>query len=170
MANKLQKFIYTWASLAPYFLIWAVVDYLQTRTISATIVILFGISVVWCLYVCIFFIGICNKKLEKKNIKIESFTVSDNASISFYVEWFSAILTFWFSNIFGLILFIAILMIMTIIRNVVPSPLLLVRGYHFHTITLADGGGEYMLVTKIKLNNNAQISSAKVVFDYFLIV
>jgi len=120
-----------------------------------------------------FFLNKCKKRLERVPIAVSSASCNDTWAIVVLITYVLPIASFALKDfnpwIAGSV--ILILLAVTVFSSAVfPSPLLILKGYHFFKLTNINGGGEYCLLTKrASISNSKSVNKVVCAFDYLMI-
>ena len=187
MANRLQKLLFNLSTVAPMGVVLVLVYWVQQNvppiidsatgkiTVQRQHLLLITIAAVcscWALYGT-YFIKKCKQRLERVHIAVDSVSNGDGWAIGIFVTYALPLASFVFDDYNQLISIGALLLLVIIAAlssAVLPSPLLIIKGYHFYKITNVDGGGEFCLISKRpRINNRKTVGKVVCAFDYLMI-
>lgn len=187
VANRFQRFLFNLSTLSPLGMIFVVVCWIQLNVpplieadtgnlhIQTEHIILLGAGLIFVLFSFwgISFVTRCKKRLETVTISAESASCNDAWAFVVVISYALPLAGFVIEEynwwiVSGILLLLSIILWVSSI--VLPSPLLLLFGYHFYKVTNVDGGGEcIMLSSRKSINNSKTIRKVICAFDYFLI-
>lgn len=187
MANHFQKFIFNLSTMSPCAFLLIIMTWIQMDIppiIDSTTQKFQMLPIHWLLGAMlflffilsiypVFFIKICQKKMETVHVAVAEIVGYDSWGIAIVLSYVAPIASiaikdysFWITIIVLFILFS-----ITGISNVVfPSPLLLLKGYHFYKFKNIDGGGEYTFLShRTSINSGKSVKKAICAFEYMFI-
>lgn len=170
MANNLQKLIYNLSAIAPLFLIFAILWYIQKQTQLISILCICGcIFLILCFEASFFY---AKKHVAPIIIRVTDVSSHDGwvlAYIFSYMLPFASMAIKDFDIIICGIIAAVFIFIIPFINSVIPNPLLVFSKYHFYQISTETGISGYLLISKRKLRKAKDVKTIKRVFDFLLI-
>ena len=187
MSNRLQKLLFNLSTVAPLGFILVLVYWTQQNVPPIidsdvgkivvlrqhTFLIILAFACLYWSFYGTFFIRECKKKLERVHIAVDSISNCDGWAISIFVTYVLPLASFVFDD-YNQLISVGVLLLLVIIaalsNAVLPSPLLIIKGYHFYSVTNVDGGGEFFLISKRRrINNRKTVKKVVCAFDYLMI-
>jgi len=170
MANKLQLFIYTLSAASPIAIVFAVVWYIQNKSITVSIV---------CVIVSLFFIAAFyfsftygKRKISMIKINVNEIKSADKWIVGYVILYISPctnIVIEDYNQYMTLLIGFILIMVNLFVKSPFPNPLLIIQGYHFYSVGAENGVKEYLLISKQSIRNKKQIKYVKRLFEYLLL-
>lgn len=170
MANIIQKIIYNLSAVSPLCFAFALVWYIQEKSmwvpliavgIGSILIILFSIS-----------FSYAKKHLALIQIRTSNIKPCDKWFAVYFISYFFPFasvavrdLDIWICAVTGA----AIVLVFSFMNSAIPNPLLLIRLYHFYQIDAENGIGDYVLISKRKFRNKKEVNVVNRVFDFLLL-
>jgi hypothetical protein len=170
MANNLQKLIYNLSAISPLSFIFAVIWYIQKRTLTIPIIcVCGGIFLILC-FVATFTYG--KKHIAPIIIHVTDISPHDGWVVAYIISYmlpFASMAIKDFDVIICGIIATIIIVIAPFINSAIPNPLLICRRYHFYQMSTENGISGYLLISRRKLRKAKDVKIIKRVFDFLLI-
>ena len=187
MANKFQKLLFNISTISPLLVILTIIYWFEkdiiifsrqakTFDFDSTAIILISIaflSTIFSFY-SIFFIFLCQKKIERVSISVDNIVPNDSWVIAVLLSYAfpaAGIVFEEINNIYihiGVVVFLFVFL--TLSNTILPNPILMIQGYHFYKITTTDGSSDICLLSKRKsIHNRNVISTVIYAFSYLVI-
>ena len=167
MLSRLQKLLYNFSMFSPFFLLRYGWEYWNNRCLDVLSVIVVALNVLFLLWYILFFRKTI-KKLPFDSMKVESFSPNDIKVFDFVLQSFPIIVSLTENN-WGIFIYVTMVIYMTKSNLNFVSPILFFTRSNLYEVTIADGGGTCLLITKKSVANINEIKTAKHIFPYFYI-
>lgn len=170
MANKIQKLLYFFSTMAPVCIIFSVVCIIQGKGIIFPIMLISASAIGVVLFILSFRYG-C-KNVAPMTIRVTDVSTSDLWILGYVFSYLlplgNIVIDEW--NLFILIgLSLIIGVVIPFINGAIPHPLLFFSGYHFYSITTENGISSYILISKKKIRNKKEIKIVGRIFEFLLL-
>lgn len=170
MPNTLQKCIYIFSSAVPLLLTFAIVWYVQKRTIIIPLICIIVSLVLLISFIASF--RYLKKNLPLISIKITGISPYDSSVIVYLISYvlpFASIALKDLNLLLAGTISLAVIIVAPFINSAFPNPLLTVCGYHFYRVSTENGVADYVLITKKKLRSNNDLQYVKRIFEFLLL-
>ena len=186
MANKFQKLLFNLSTMSPLALIFSIAyclekemtvfsketGELQMGIFEIVLILIILISSFFSFY-SIWFLRICQKKLERIPIRVDSIVPNDSWVIVVLLSYAlpAAGIVFKDINIYiSAVVILCWVLFLALSNTIIPNPLLMLQGYHFYKITTVDGSSDICLLSKRRgIHNRNLVKTVMVAFNYLAI-
>ena len=169
MANIFQRYLYIFSSISPIGIMFSVVWFFQKKTIIVPIICVLLFIIIDILFLSSFYYA--RKSLASINANVTEVSSEDlwivGYCISYLVPLGSVVVDEWNIIVCG-ILGVMISLVIVLINDATPNPLLFFLKYHFYKIK-TENGLEYTLLSKRKIRNKESVKVVGRWFEYLLI-
>lgn len=169
MANIFQRYLYIFSSISPIGIMFSVVWFFQKKTIIVPIICVLLFIIIDILFLLSFYYA--RKSLASINANVTEVSSADlwivGYCISYLVPLGSVVVDEWNIIVCG-ILGVMISLVIVLINDATPNPLLFFLNYHFYKIK-TENGLEYTLLSKRKIRNKESVKVVGRWFEYLLI-
>ena len=169
MANIFQRYLYIFSSISPIGIMFSVVWFFQKKTIIVPIICVLLFIIIDILFLLSFYYA--RKSLASINANVTEVSSADllivGYCISYLVPLGSVVVDEWNIIVCG-ILGVMISLVIVLINDATPNPLLFFLKYHFYKIK-TENGLEYTLLSKRKIRNKESVKVVGRWFEYLLI-
>lgn len=170
MGNALQRFIYNSSTIAPLCLVFALVWYLQKRTIKISVIAI-CIGFVLILAFVISFIY-AKKHLAPIVIRTNDIAPHDGWVVAYVITYMVPFASLAIKD-FDVVVCAAIAAVLLIAapyaNTAIPNPLLFFRGYHFYQVTGEQGVSGCVLISKRKFRKAKDLNKVNRIFDFLFL-
>lgn len=170
MGNYIQRAIYNFSTVSPLCFVFAVVWYMQNKTLKIPLVCFsVGVALIICFAISFSY---AKKHLAPITIRASDIAPYDGwvlAYILTYLLPFASIVIKDFNVIVCTIITAILAVVAPFLNTAIPNPLLFAKGYHFYQISAEQGVSCYTLISKQKLRKAKDLKTVNRIFDFLLL-